>query len=384
MFDNPYTSPGRLNRRVMGSPSGQRPFALRGRGGPPRARGAVSCVLALGVAGLLLALTANSGALSPGGSPALVGFTSYDSGRLHVVFPSALPGVELFQDQNSAVGAALFVDYVLELAPGNSEHPTVTQVATPTASTPFSATTPTSGAGSFGLALRGSMPVFRPSVPLWSTPEGLPANVSQPTLLPVVGGASLTVSYQLLPAGSQAQGLSLSFNIRDWPWLSIHDLLGVEVRFVVFNATAFDACPEAPQVANSSGSACASGPLGLGSIQWDPPGVDGVVGQDPSGFAAAFAWSASANVSGMSAVTVTPAAYHALANTTRISLVTPAAGASNVTTTGQLFLAAPGLPSLVLVGDPLAYAGGSALFAVLASVGLLAYRRHDRRQREEL
>jgi hypothetical protein len=371
LFDNPYTPRPGLFR-----------VAMRNRSSPSR-RGPVGALVVLLPALLLLAAATGAG-LRP---PAIVqaGYTSYDSGRLNVVFPSPLPGVELFQDANSSVGAAVFVDQVIELTPVLSAHPLVGQFATPTANTPFTPSTPTSGSGSFDLALHGALPVVRTEQPLWATPGGLPANATAANTTQPTGTASLTVSYALLPAGSDQQGLDLSFNIHNWPWLSPSDLLGVELRFVVFNATDFATCPGTTALGATGASGCAGSSLGLGSIVWDPNGVASLIGRDPSGFAAGLAWSDTAQGSTGSATgSIVVGAYHALANTTRLSLLSAANGSSNLTTAGEFLLSAPPLAPLKLVGDAPVYLLSAVGFAAVGLGGIVVYRRRDRRLRESL
>ena len=118
---------------------------------------------------------------------------------------------------------------------------------------------------------------------------------------------------------------------------------------------------------------------------WDPLGVGSLLGQDPSGFAAGLAWSSTAQGgSGAPASTVTVGAYHALANTTRLSLLSAANGSTNLTTAGEFLLSAPPLLALKLFGNAPVYLLSVAGFAAVGLGGIFVYRRRDRRLRDSL
>ncbi|HZY91528.1 MAG TPA: hypothetical protein VFG07_01950, partial [Thermoplasmata archaeon] len=58
-------------------------------------------------------------------------WSHYDTGRVNVVYPSALPVVQLVQDANSSFSATLGVTGVYEIAPGGLPTPTVVAAAFP-------------------------------------------------------------------------------------------------------------------------------------------------------------------------------------------------------------------------------------------------------------
>ncbi|HEV2317627.1 MAG TPA: hypothetical protein VGV89_08660 [Thermoplasmata archaeon] len=332
---------------------------------------------------LLLVASALAAAGSPPSTVPSPVFSEYDSGRLNIVFPSPLPGVELFQDANSSIGAALYVEHVLELQPGNSTHPTVVQVASLTSTTPFNRTSATSGQNSFGLSLNGSFKVARVNEPLW-TPSTL-QNISSP-FAPLVGGASLRVNYSLLHGVGDSEGVGLSWSIVHWPWVSDHDLLGVELRFVVLNATRFSACTSAPAINGSATQGCNGTVLSPGGILWNASGVGSVAGSTAAGLTAEFSWGSQSNTSTTSPRPVTVGTYYVNASTTRLTLAAPADGAGNVTTAARFVLSTPLPPVLapILASNGPAYATAAAVFTVAAIGGVVWFRRSERRAREEL
>ncbi|MGI0150593.1 MAG: hypothetical protein ACREC5_01485, partial [Thermoplasmata archaeon] len=163
---------------------------------------------ALGIGALLLLVPA----LAQASVPTSAAFASYNSGQVSVVFPGTLPSVELFQDANASLGAALHLEHVLEFQPGTSDHPLVVETATPANAASFTATSNVSGSDSFHLGIDGALTVVRSAVPLWTTPLGLPGNATDS---PVSGVASLVVSYSLTRPTGASQGLNLSWSISD-------------------------------------------------------------------------------------------------------------------------------------------------------------------------
>lgn len=388
-FGNPYTARSRLKQRSMSAPSRPPPSGPapgRPLGGRARAPALSASLGSFGFAGLLLLGTL--GPLPLVGAPLSTGtsgYSSFDSGRLSVVFPAALPAVEVTQDANSSVGATLVVENVLELQPGNASHPVVVQVATPTPQVPFSSANSSPVGGDYGLSLQGRIPVLRASVPLWTTPATLP-NLTTDPLAPVSGGATLAVSYRFLPGNATTQGLAVSWSIRNWPWLSSNDLLGLEFRFTVTNGTGFDACAATPGINQSTGGGCNGTVLEPGDVLWSSPSLGSLVGATPSGLTAAFDWASTTNVSPVTARPTVASAYYQAPGVARMAVVSPAAGSSNVTTMGRFLVSAPSplpLPELVR-GDLLPYAAAAGLFGALALGSVVLYRRRERRLAEEL
>lgn len=375
MFDNPYTHPDRPSRPVPPMP---RPCPAARP--PRRARG---LALAAGLAVPLLVLAglaapaAGSGPLGPGS------YSSYNSGRLSVVFPSPTPAVELLQDANRSIAAALILENVVEFQPTNGDHPLVVRAASPSANGSFQQLSANSGTDSFGLSLNGSLPVERVSVPLWNTPLALPSNASA---APVPSTASLVVSYTLLNVSSAAEGLALSWSIRNWPWASSSDLLGIDMRFVVPNATSFGACGgsegELPLNGTVAANQCAGPTLSPGAIEWNSSAIGSVAGTEQGGLAAALSWDPAATIPGHGPVPVTAAAYYTGASEMQVTIAARAAGSDNVTESARLLLHAPlvsfPLPAL-LRGDLLAYGGALLLSGIAVAGGLVAYRRRERR-----
>ncbi len=390
LFGNPYTTlPGDV--RVRGPPRrmapNPRPFSMTSeRARRPSRRSAL--VTALGLAPLLLLAAAVPAVAYPAGTVAS-GSTSYATGAVDVVFPAPLPGVELLDHANHSIGVALVIDNIVEIQPGNTDHPLVVQAATPTNGTPFQKTA-SGGQNSFTLGLHGTLPVVPVREPLWTSPLGiLPPNLTSP-LSPAPPEATLVVSYTELPSntsGAASSGIDVSWSIRNWPWSAAGDLLGVEVQFEVFNATGFTVCPALAVASNTTVRECTGTGLHVGTILWNSTDLASVVGRDHQGLTADFAWGGTEAIPGLGATPVTAGTYFSTAGVDRLTLVAPADGATNVTTDAHLALALPPLPPVlapVLHGDSWAYVGAIAVFAALAAAGVVAYRRSDRQIRESL
>lgn len=353
----------------------------------PRARrGALWGALALAPA---LLVVATLGAFAHPTPATPTGFTSYSTGAVDVVFAAPLPGIDLLDHANHAIGVALVIDNILEMEPGTSDHPIVDQLATPANSSAFQ---PTSSGGeySFRLGLHSSLPVVPVHEPLWPSPIGLfPVNNSSlgTPILPQV--ATLVVGYSLTPdrPGATSSGVDLSWSIKNWPWRDTGDLLGVEAQFQVFNATGFHTCPAVLALNNTTAAPCAGAALSPGTIVWNVPGLGSVVGQDAKGLTASFAWGGTDAVNGSVAAPVTVGSYFSAPNVDRVTLAAPAHGATNVTSLAHLAMSLPGLPPAVvhaLTGNPWAYGAAAALFTAIAVGGVVGYRRREKRLRDEL
>jgi hypothetical protein len=331
---------------------------------------------------LLAVLPAAMGAAPPPYAP------SYTSGRLGVAFPSPAPGIEIYSEANASISAELVIAHVMELEPENSDHPTVVRVATPTYAGAFVSTNETSHSAqsTFGLQLTGDVPVVTTHVPLWQDPNGLPANVST---APGTFATSLVISYSFLSGTSSAQGINLSWSIRNWPWYSPNDLLGVELELNVFNSTGFSDCQAADSLTNASSATCPWSSMSEGSILWNFSRLGGIFATDPGGPTASFTWSNAENLSGTRPAAITAGTYYSGPGTALITMVAAADGSENVTAGGHLFLSTSGvlqglLPPSSIRGSPIAFAGAAVLFVAIVAGGLLLYRRRDRQLRESL
>jgi hypothetical protein len=389
LFDNPYTRSARLDTLTMRTLLHRLLRDAPERARAPRRSRRLERAGAFAV--LLTPLLLLSGAFpTAAGAPGVVssfsGVSTYDSGRLSVVFPSPLPGVELFQDANNSVGAALFIDHVIEFEQGNSDHPAVVQVATPTSTTPFDLSNASSGQDSFGLALNGTLPVVATRTSLWGAAAGLPSNLPLAPNVPVVGGSRLVVSYALITGPGNSQGLELSWQIHGWPWLSTNDLLGLEFDFSAFNATGFNECQSAPNLSAGGGAACNGTVLNPGSILWNTARGGSVVALGPSGLTASFGWSAHVASAEYGSRAVVAGTYYSSAGHDRTTVAVPAGGSGNVTASATLLLSAPPFPAVpaALQGDGAAYGGAFAGFALAAFASVALYRRRETRSRKEL
>jgi hypothetical protein len=316
-----------------------------------------------------------------------VGPPAYSAGQLGVAFPSPSPGIEIYSTLNASLSAELFVLHVLEIAPSTNDHPQVVALATPTVSSSLEANASGSTQSTFGLQLAGAVPVMPTNVPLWQNRDWAPPSTG---VLGGQGGASLTVSYSFLPGADGAQGINVSWNIRNWPWRATQDLLGVELELVVLNSTGFEGCSASDSLANASGAVCPYTSLAPGTILWNSTRLGGIFATAPKGPTASFSWSAAENVSGMGPAPITAGAFYSAPGVTQITVVAPAGGSENVTAGGHLLLTTTGTLTPVLPlpaplrANPVGFASAVALFAAAGLGGVLAYRRYDRKLRESL
>lgn len=370
LFDNGYTRPGRLpgavrHRADVGS--------VRKKRGRALARWSVAA--GIGIAAALLAMP--SAALAAPVLPAgVVGpaVARYDTGRVTAVFPSTLPRVELFQDANASVGATLQLDQILELAPGGYPHPTAVAAAFPASVTGVNGTAGANGSGP--VELGAALDVLPVGAPLWD-----PSAVLTP-VGPTIGGASLRLTYTFDANGTSSDGVRLAWNVSGWPWVAPGDLLAVEFGFSLVTGRSLATCTGVTPLDLAPGCAVtAPGPAGA---VWSS-GFTSFEGGNGSGPIADLAWEA-ATLPGGRSVGYTVGAFSPANGSAEIALGAAAGGATAVAGSARFALVAPALPSVpgLLRGNAVAYAATVAVLATAALAAAVAYRRRDRRLREEL
>ncbi len=318
------------------------------------------------------ALGAEPSAVHPLASPA---GSSYDNGQVTAVFPSTVPRVQLYQDANASVSATLEIDQILELTPGGYPHPTAVAAAFPASVTGFNGTGGANATGTMRLfALLQVLPV---DAAIWA-----PSSVLTPTGA-TLGSARLALTYSLDANGTFSAGVRIAWNVSGWPWISPADTLAIEFAFSLASGRSLSICSGTTPLALSPD--CSNAPAGPGAAGWSAA-YSSVEGDNGTAPVAALAWDPLANLTGGRSVPYTVGAYSPVAGTAEVMLGAVADGSAAVSGSARFALVTPVLPALpvLLHGEGLVY--GGTLLAVLAvgSVGVVAYRRRDRRIRETL
>ncbi len=302
-------------------------------------------------------------------------WSHFDTGRVNVVYPSALPVVELVQDANASLSASLGLAGIYEIAPGGLPMPTVVAAAFPTTAAAFNGSASAGSAGA-AFSMFANLSVYPVNLSLWA-----PGVALGPTAGPV-GSATLSVLFSPTSAGTSTAGVSMNWSVSGWPWRSAGDLLAV----------AFDL----GYASQNSLIACESPPLSLGLPSCTGEGVGSSQGLWGSRFTslesnggtgpvAVVSWSSSVLFGG-SAAAVTMGALATNPGAGELLLMSPNAGAGPAGSTLSFSLIAPPAAAVasVLRADPVVYAISAASLAAAAAAGVGLYRRADRRLREAL
>ncbi|HZY69915.1 MAG TPA: hypothetical protein VFF67_02915 [Thermoplasmata archaeon] len=304
--------------------------------------------------------------------------TPFDTGQVSVVFPSALPRVQLLQDTNRSQGASMDVVQVLELAPASGGWTAV--------------------AAAFPLTLAG----FNNSIPSATSSSGptvgfsavvgvFPVNgsiFSPGAKLEVAGlsraSATLRINYSVSSTGpttAPGAGVSVAWSVSNWPLAGADDSVAVELEVANAPSDAFGLCTplgsaEAGTHAASSGPQCSSH-LALGTPTWSGS-IAGV-------------WAPGANGSvtelllGSSTSSGAILGAYAPTNGT-VELLVAAPHGTAVPGGAMTFGLSTALASVgsALHGDWPAFLGTSLAAAALAGVAIATYRWRDRRLRTRL
>ena len=302
-------------------------------------------------------------------------WSHYDTGRVNVVYPSALPTVQLVQDANASYAATLTVDGIYELAPGGLPTPTVVAAAFPNSVAAFNGSA-SAGASGSPLALYANLEVFPVGLPLWA-----PDTSIGPTAGPV-GSSTLAVAFSPTTSSTTSAGVSVNWTVVGWPWTSTADALAIDFSFDYATGGSLTACQSSPVA--SSVPACSGRDLAVGQSAWgsDYASLEGEGGAGPI---AVLAWSPSIEF-GAAPSPVQMGALAGSPGSSDLLLMGTNAGVGPVAGQLAFSLIAPTLSAVAheVVGDPALYLATVALVGAGATAGVLGYRRYDRRTRNSL
>lgn len=331
--------------------------------------------LALATTACLLAVVFPAASATP--APTLnppIQWSAFNDGRVSVVFPGAFPQVDLYQDANTSVNAALQLDGIFELAPGNLPRPTVIAQAFPTATAGFNVTT-TTNLTQTPLTLVATLEVRTAYATLWS-----PVSAPSPAAGADLGGATLTVDYAAAATSTPGSGVQLSWSVVGWPWVHSNDLLAIEFQFTAPNAPAIAACTTSDPLATAG---CSGDPLAARSIVWDSS-LSSLEGVAPSGPIASLAWVPAPSATNGSSAPYTVGAFAGTNGTAEVVLAAPASPTVAGSAAFTLSTPAPATPPAEVHGSTTVYlatvgaVGGASLALVLL------YRRRNRKLTAEL
>jgi len=336
-----------------------------------------SGLLALVTVACLLVVAAPGATAGP--TPTLnppIQWSAFNNGRVSVVFPGAFPEVDLYQDANTSVNAALQLDGIFELAPGDLPRPTIIAQAFPTATAGFNVTT-TTNLTQAPLALDATLEVRTSYASLWT-----PVSGPSPAAGAYVGGATLRIAYSAAAPSSPGSGVQLNWSVVGWPWVHTTDLLAIEFQFTAPNAPNIAACTTAQPLATPT-SACSGEPLAARTIVWDSS-LASLEGVAPTGPIASLAWAAAPPAANGSSVPYTVGAFAGTNGTAELILAAPAApaleGSAAFTLSAPTHAPAP----VLLRGTSVVYLGTLGIVGGAAVVLVLLYRRRNRRLTAEL
>jgi hypothetical protein len=313
--------------------------------------------------------------LTTTGAPA---WSSYDTGRLEVVFSSPLPTVELLQDVNGSAAATLSLEHVYEIAPGGGTHPMLERTASPGSLAGFNSSS-ASQTTAWPLSMEANVPVVATSTVLWGVPPAGPENSSAQ----VAGNTAVSVNFSLSRETTAAQGVTFQWQVSNWPWVSPVDLLAVEFRLDVLGGGSVQTC--APPQQAVSLTDCAGTSLSIGSIVWDPS-VGALLARTPGGPLAAVSWVQNVTTTTGEDAAVEFGAFAPRSGLTDIVLAAPAGGSANATGATSFYLAAP-FPTVapgLLAPEPPVYAGAALVFAGLIAAAWVGSRRRSQKMSDAL
>lgn len=301
-------------------------------------------------------------------------FATYDTGRIRIVLPSAVPSVELFQDANTSVNALLTATNVVELDPVGGSY-TVVASALPTLASSFNGSRPSASTGPWALSLAANLAVRPTSGPFWNStaPSGRTPGAS-------FGFAELRVDLAPGPSTASGSSLMVGWTVSNWPLAQPDDLVGVVFSFAATNAPSAQSCTTNTVLLAPS---CSGMPLGSDQVRWNG-GLVGVEADGSTGAVSSVGWSPS----------VTNGSVAPSVSGERLD---PAGGVDLVLAGPQGPTAASGSlafdlyapPAAVVV--PTAIVGVGPIYLIAASVamgaalgGFVVYRERDERIRREL
>jgi hypothetical protein len=377
LFDNDYTALAGLFR--------SRTVARRSRGvaGLPGSIAMALTALTVSLMAAAPALVAGSGS-NPGApssgdrtpisaSPLLpVGLASYDTGKVIVAFPSTLPRVHLYTDQNSSVGATLDFAQVVEIGSVASGSPPPVAAAFPQTLAGFNGSgTPTSPASPFAFTATLAVEPVRGSA--------LGPNASLSVAGAPIGVANVRIAYNLTTTNPALGGVVVHWSVTGWPWVNPHDLLAVVFTLSNSMNHPFVNCP----ASMAAGTPCQATPVPVGSIHWNA-GLSGV--EAPAGNDSEAELGVNTTGSSAAGAAVNDGLYVPTNGTVDLLIAAPAQSGGDVggSMTFALVTNFGPLHLDVLQGVPVAYLGTAAAGAAVAVGSVLGYRRRERRLLNEL
>lgn len=345
------------------------PGRTGGRRPVGRAAAWIAVGLVLGVVGAGAAVAAPSGPTP---------WDQYDTGRVSVVFPAQLPAVELVQDANASVSATLQLTGIYELSSGPLANATIVAAAFPAQAASFNGTASPAPSVS-PVALTAQLAAFPVRAAVWQT-GGFLAPVAG-----ALGQTTLSVRYGNAATTVTGAGVSINWSLSSWPWVGAHDYLALSFAFGYAAAGALTACTASTLLYHTM-PPCVGSDVPNGTALWGA-GFSCVEGEGGSGPVAAVSWGSDV-VFGSA---TSPVTVGALANGTGkgdLLLSAPeAATGTGAAGTVAFALVAPAAAAAVAAlvhGNALAYGAAVGVAAVVSAIGVVAYRRHDRRVRDEL
>jgi hypothetical protein len=329
--------------------------------------------IALTVVGLaaLVALPAPALAGSPPAVVAVGPWSSYDTGREEIILAAPLPMVELRQDANGSADAILALEHVDEISTGPGSHPIVVASASPVQATLFNVSEDR-GTISWPLSMGAQLQVVTTGEPLWS-----PANGTNGTTLSV-GSTTLTVEISLWGDPSDAQGVTVDWNVANWPWRSTSDLLGMEFQLTARNSSLFQTCSYSDVPVSLTN--CSGLSLATGSAVWGSD-LGAVRSSNGAGPLAVVAWPSTLGDGDNHTLPIECGAYAQTGGVDRFVVAAAEGGGSIESGSTDFYLAAPllplGLPTIH--GEPLTFGATVAGAVAVVAASWTMYRRRERR-----
>jgi len=334
-------------------------------------RPAGAAALAAAAAVVLLA-----GPALAGSAPTVTPWSHYDTGRVNVVFPSTLPGVELIQDANASLTATLELAGIYEINTTASGGPAVVAGAFPESATGFNGTTTGSASGA-PVELFANLAIYPVDLGLFD-----PATTVAPTGAPT-GTTSLTLSYSPTTSTETAAGVGINWTVGAWPLAHPGDLLALAFDFAYAAGASVTACRGAT-VLSVPQPACAGTDIGIGGSVWGAAytSLEGEAGPGP---VAVVSWTETV-LYGTAASPVDIGAYSSGAGAARLVVASAPVGSAPARGTVGFALVAPtpSAAAVLLTGDLGPYVGALAGLGAVAGIATVAYRRRERAARAAL
>ncbi|HUI38705.1 MAG TPA: hypothetical protein VLY85_03635, partial [Thermoplasmata archaeon] len=277
---------------------------------------------------------------------------------------------------NSSIASDLSVDQILEVSAATGT-PRVVAVAFPANLQSFNGSTPAGATLPFDLT--AGLAVLPANASLWAGPGATVQPIGAP-----LGTARLDINYSAEPSSQPGAGVVLNWSVSGWPWISVTDLLGIQLGMSTPSGTGFVACSDGSHGAVSSD--CPGTGLAPGGTIWTSS-VTGVDDGTGNGSAATVAWTSTLEADTGTRAPVTAGVFAQSPTTGHLLLAAPAGGARQVAGSIRFALLSPTLPvpaPLLVHGETGWFAGSLVAFAAAGSLGWWGYRRRSDRLEREL